>query len=211
MEIIEFEHPVARDILTGLRDRTTNSADFRMQARRLALMLAVETTRYLPTEPVQVETPLEATLGERLVEQPVLVPIMRAGMGMLEAFQIFLPGAPVGFVALRRDEETAEPIWFYRSLPDVRDRRMLILDPMLATGGTAEEVLADLFDRGADSAWLVCAVAAPEGISRLGHFDDLTIVTVSVDRELDEDWFIRPGLGDFGDRLYDGEPGNGQG
>mgnify|MGYP001091484183 CR=1 FL=1 len=211
MEIIEFEHPVARGILTRLRDRDTTPAEFRMLCRRLALMLGVEATRDLPTEPVSVETPLETTLGERLFEQPVIVPIIRAGMGMLEAFQIYLPGAPVGFVALRRDEETAEPIWFYRSLPDVRDRRVFILDPMLATGGTAEEVVADLFDRGADSAWLVCAVAAPEGISRLAHFDDLTIVTVSVDRELDEDWFIRPGLGDFGDRLYDGEIRNGQG
>jgi len=202
METIEFEHPVARDILTRLRDRGTGPDDFRKLSHRLGLMLAVEATRNLSTEPVSIETPMEATLGEICVNTPVLLPILRAGLGMLSPFQEILPESPVAFVALRRDENSGEAKWLYDSAQNLRGRDIIILDPMLATGGTAASVLGFLQEKGVNRIILVCIVAAPEGIFRLRQFGQLTVITAAVDRELDENWFILPGLGDFGDRLF---------
>jgi uracil phosphoribosyltransferase len=123
---------------------------------------------------------------------------------MLDAFQMLLPGSPVGFVAVRRDEETAAPVWFYDSVPEVDGRSVIILDPMLATGGTSGEVVEFLRSRGAGHLTLASIVAAPEGVAGLRRFEDLLVITASVDRDLDQRKFIRPGLGDFGDRLFSG-------
>ncbi len=202
METIEFEHPVARSILTMMRDRNTGSDQFRRLSFRLGLMLAVEATRNLATTPLQVDTPMEPTLGERCAELPVLLPVLRAGLGLLEPFRELLPDSPVAFVAVRRDEETGEPAWLYDSAPELRDRQVIILDPMLATAGTARSVIDYVIGKGARGITLVSVVAAPEGIYRLREYDDLTLITVSVDRELDDSWFILPGLGDYGDRLF---------
>ncbi len=205
MEIIEFEHPVARDILTSLRDRRTCSEEFRILTYRISLLLAVESTRNIPTLPVSVETPLEETLGEKCENCPVIIPILRAGLGMLDAFQEVIPSAPVSFVALRRDEKDAKADWLYESIQNLNRRDVLILDPMLATGGTAEQVIQYAIDAGAGSISLVSIVSSPEGVERLRRFENLTVITASVDRQLDENWYIRPGLGDFGDRLYHGK------
>jgi len=202
MEIIEFEHPVARDYVTRLRRRETSPAEFRACADRLAYMLAVEATRDLTTNPVEVDTPLERTLGEILTESPVIVPILRAGLGLLSAFQDILPDSQTAFIGVSRDHCTAEPVWHYSSVPVVSGKKAIVLDPMLATGGTASIVIDYLFQRKAAEVLLVSVVAAPEGIAKLRKFDNLTVITVCVDRELDSNWFIRPGLGDFGDRLY---------
>lgn len=202
METIEFEHPVARSILTMMRDRNTGSDHFRRLSFRLGLMLAVEATRNLGTTPLQVDTPMEPTLGERCAELPVLLPVLRAGLGLLEPFRELLPDSPVAFVAVRRDEKTGEPAWLYDSAPELRDRNVIILDPMLATAGTARSVIDYVTGKGAQGITLVSVVAAPEGIYRLREYDDLTLITVSVDRELDDSWFILPGLGDYGDRLF---------
>ena len=202
METIEFEHPVARSLLTRLRDRNTGSEEFCRLAVRLGYMLAVEATRNLGTMPLQVETPMETTLGEICAEVPVLMPVLRAGLGILPPFRELLPDSPVAFVGIRRDESTAEPEWLYDSIPDLSGRHVIVLDPMLATAGTASAVIEHLNERGASEITLVSVVAAPEGIHRLGGYDNLTVITVSVDRELDERWFILPGLGDFGDRLF---------
>lgn len=202
METIEFEHPVARDILTRLRDRRTGPDEFRKQTHRLGLMLAVEATRNLTTEPVSVETPMEETLGELCIPSPVLLPILRAGLGLLAPFQEILPDSPVAFAALRRDETTGKAAWLYDSAQNLRGRDVMILDPMLATGGTAASVMEFLSDKGVDQVILVSIVAAPEGIHRLREYESLTVITAAVDRELDENWFILPGLGDFGDRLF---------
>lgn len=202
MEMIEFEHPVARDFVTRLRRKGTPSVKFRAYANRLAYLLAVEATRDLRTLPAQVETPFESTLGEALVDPPVIVPVLRAGLGMLEAFQDLLPDSPVAFIGMSRDDATAKPALHYSYVPNVAGKKVIVLDPMLATGGTATAVLEYLFKKKASEIILVSVVAAPEGIAKLGVFDNLTVITVCVDRELDSNWYIRPGLGDFGDRLY---------
>ncbi len=202
MEMIEFEHPIARDFVTRLRRKNTPPVQFRAYASRLAYLLAVEATRDLSTVPAKIETPLEDTLGEVLVDPPIIVPILRAGLGMLEAFQDLLPDSQVAFIGMTRDEKTAEPVWHYSSLPNVAGRKVIVLDPMLATGGTAAAVMEYLFEKKASDVILVSVIAAPEGIARLGVFDNLRVITVCVDRELDSNWYIRPGLGDFGDRLY---------
>jgi len=202
MEMIEFEHPVARDFVTRLRRKEASPARFRAYANRLAYLLAVEATRDLSTAPAEVETPLETTLGEVLIDHPVIVPILRAGLGILEAFQDLLPDSQVAFIGISRNEATAEPVWHYSSIPNVAGKKVIVLDPMLATGGTAASVLEYLFAKKASEIVLVSVVAAPEGIARLEAFENLTVITVCVDRELDSSWYIRPGLGDFGDRLY---------
>lgn len=202
METIEFEHPLARSILTRMRDRDTGPDEFRRLAHRLGFMLAVEATRNIATAPLHVDTPMEPTLGETTLDSPVIMPVLRAGLGILAPFQELLPESEVAFVALRRDEGTGRPEWLYDSVPDLAGRQVIVLDPMLATAGTASAVIDFLAGAGVRETILVSIVAAPEGIHRLGAYDDLTVITVSVDRELDGNWFILPGLGDFGDRLY---------
>jgi uracil phosphoribosyltransferase len=202
MEIVEFEHPVARDFVTRLRRKDTTPAVFRDYAKKLAYLLAVQATRDLATIPDEIDTPLERTLGEIIASPPVIVPILRAGLGLLGAFQDMLPNSPVAFIGISRDESTALPIWHYSSVPDVAGKKTIVLDPMLATGGTAAAVIDYLFLKKASEVILVSVVAAPEGIAKLREFENLTVITVCVDRELDSKWFIRPGLGDFGDRLY---------
>jgi len=205
METIEFEHPVARSILTRLRNRKTPPDEFRKLAYRLGFMLAVEATRNLGTLPLSVETPMENTFGEECTDYPMLLPVMRAGLGLLEPFQELLPESPVAFIAMKRDEKTGKAEWLYDSIQNLRGRDLIILDPMLATAGTARSVIDYVLDKGAENITLISIVAAPEGIYRLRDYENLTFITVSVDRELDENWFILPGLGDFGDRLYKGK------
>jgi len=202
LKLVELDHPVARDLLTRMRDRRTPPAGFRVCAAGLSTLLAFEASRHLQTAPVEVETPMESTLGELLARQPVIVAILRAGLGMLGPFQAVLPLAPVGFVAVRRDEQTSKPIWFYDSVPDATGRQAIILDPMLATGGTSRGVVDFLFSKGAAAVVLASMVSAPEGIAKLSRHERLIVVTAAVDRDLDSRWFIRPGLGDCGDRLY---------
>ena len=205
METIEFEHPVARSLLTKLRERSTPPDEFRKLAYRLGFMLAVEATRNLRTLPLAVETPMENTLGEECAEYPMLLPVMRAGLGLLAPFQELLPESPVAFIAMKRDEKTGKADWLYDSIANLRGRDLIILDPMLATAGTARSVIDYVLAKGAVNITMVSIVASPEGIYRLRDYDNLTFITVSVDRELDENWFILPGLGDFGDRLYKGK------
>lgn len=205
METIEFEHPVARSILTKMRDCRTSTDEFNRLTYRLGFMMAVEATRNIGTLPLPVETPMEKTLGEKCTEYPVLLPVMRAGLGLLPPFRELLPESPVAFIAMRRDEKTGKAEWLYDSAHNLRGKDIIILDPMLATAGTATNVIDYVLEKGVEKVTLISIVAAPEGISRLRKYSNLTFITVSVDRELDKNWFILPGLGDFGDRLYQGE------
>jgi uracil phosphoribosyltransferase len=201
MEVVH--HPLVRHILTRLRDLTTEPAQFRALARQLTLLLAVEATRDLPLREQQVQTPLELAQGYALAQPIVAVPILRAGLGMLEAITELFTEVRVGYIGLERDEATAVARAYYCKLPPIGDSRVLLLDPMLATGGSAAQAIEVLLRAGARDIVHICVVAAPEGVRLLNErFPQVRIVAASLDRGLNDRKFILPGLGDFGDRLY---------
>jgi uracil phosphoribosyltransferase len=203
MALTVLEHALAAHLLTRLRDKTTPPEHFRSLTRSLTQILVVEATRNLPTRPVSVQTPLEETTGSDLATELVLVPVLRAGLGMLDAALSLLPAATVGYVGLERDEQTAIASSYYCKLPATEGRTALLLDPMLATGGSAAWAANQLYSSGAEQVILLCVVAAPQGVARLAEsFPTLHIITASLDRDLNDRKFILPGLGDFGDRLY---------
>jgi len=199
-----IDHPVAQDALASLRDKTTRSSHFRRLAHRISLILAAEATRALPTAQVTIDTPLETTTCQQLQADVVVVPVLRAGLGMLEAVLEILPYARVGHIGLQRDELTAVASQYYKKLPpDLSRSTALIIDPMLATGGSAVAAITMLQRAGAQDIRLICIVAAPEGIAEVERaHPGVHIFTPVIDRELNAHKFILPGLGDFGDRLY---------
>jgi uracil phosphoribosyltransferase len=196
--------PLSRHKLAVLRDERTPTPEFRQAMKELALIMVAEATRDMPTRPVQIRTPLAETAVEEISGPVCLVPVLRAGLGMLDGALALLPEATVGFMGLFRDEETAQPIEYYVNLPrNVEDYLVLVLDPMLATGGSLSATLTKLKDEGAT--WISClhAVAAVPGVERLTReHPDVRFYAAAVDPELDERSFIVPGLGDAGDRLY---------
>lgn len=205
MRIITLDHPLAFHKLALMRDRKTPVSLFRALVHELGLHLAIEATRATPTEEVAVETPLERTVCRRLPQlDPVIVPVLRAGLGLVDAFLTLVPTAKVGHLGLYRDHASLVPVPYYRNFPPLLDQRQVyILDPMLATGGSASEAIRQLKEAGARSITLVSVIAAPEGIARVtGDHSDLTVVVGAVDRQLNERGYILPGLGDAGDRLF---------
>jgi len=199
-----LEHPVLADRLSVLRDRETSHGDFRQALFEAAAIMAVEVARDLPVKEVEIETPLEATKGMRLRDEVAVVPVLRAGLGMVEGFLRLLPDARVGHVGIYRDEEEHVPIDYFERLPPrLPAAQVYVLDPMLATGGSAVHALHHLKRAGAKRLELVCLVSAPQGIEAVqASHPDVTIWTAAVDRELDENAYIRPGLGDAGDRVF---------
>lgn len=207
MPLTVVDHPLVAHLLTELRDRTTPPALFRAYTKRLTFALILEAVRDVPAVPREVDTPLERTAGAAMPDDLVAVPILRAGLGMLEAVVDLLPEVSVGYIGLERDHETLEPNSYYEKLPPVGGRRVLLLDPMLATGGSASKAIGNVKHRSPAEVRLVCIVAAPEGVDRLERdHPDVRIFTASLDRELNDHGYIMPGLGDFGDRLYGTEP-----
>jgi len=203
MQIEVVQHPLVKHILTRLRDASTEPAQFRALARQLTLLLAVEATRDLPVREHTVQTPLETTQGHSLAQPIVAVPILRAGLGMLEAITELFTEVRVGYIGLERDEATAIARAYYCKLPPIGASRVLLLDPMLATGGSAAQAIEVLLKAGAQDIVHICVVAAPEGVRLLNErFPQVRIVAASIDRGLNDRKFILPGLGDFGDRLY---------
>jgi len=198
------DHPVLHDILARLRDRTTTCDDFRILTKRISLLLVAEATRDIPTVSGTVETPLATAEARRVEDRVVAVPVLRAGLGMLEAFLDLVPSAHVGYFGLERDETTAIARRYYEKVPKNLDEAVVfLLDPMLATGGSAAHAVDGLHGMGARRVRLVSIVAAPEGVAYLqAAAPDVEIFTAVVDRGLDERKYIVPGLGDFGDRLY---------
>lgn len=197
------DHPLARHYLTHLRDETTSPALFRTLTGKLTTMLAVEATRSLRTESISIRTPLEQIDSESLAEDIVIVPILRAGLGMVEPIVALLPDVSVGYFGIERDEETAQASAYYYKLPPVAGKTVILVDPMLATGGTARWALKDLYALEPENVMLICVVAAPEGVAEVERdFPNLEIFTAALDRELNSRKYILPGLGDFGDRLY---------
>jgi uracil phosphoribosyltransferase len=202
--LIVVQHAVLADRLSVLRDRETSHGEFRQAMFEAAAILAVEAARELPVKDVEIETPLETTRGPRLRENVAVVPVLRAGLGMVEGFLRLLPDARVGHLGMYRDEDAHRPVdYFERLPPGLPDARVFVLDPMLATGGSAVHALHHLKKAGATRLELVCLVAAPEGIRAVqAEHPEVLIWTAAVDRELDERAYIRPGLGDAGDRVF---------
>jgi uracil phosphoribosyltransferase len=203
MTVRVVDHPLAQHLLAVLRDESTEPAAFRVASRKLATALVLEATADLPTETFSVATPLEETEGSRLDRPIVLVPILRAGLGLLEGIVDLFPEVRVGYIGLERDEATFKATEYYSKLPRLDDASVFVIDPMLATGGSASAALAAVKRAGAKSVRMVCVVAAPEGVELLEReHPDVDVFTASVDRELNDTAYILPGLGDFGDRLY---------
>ena len=192
------------DRLSVLRDRNTPHGAFRQAVYEASAIMAVEVARELPIREVEIQTPLEATRGARLAEEVAVVPVLRAGLGMVDGFLRLLPDARVGHVGIYRDEEEHVPVHYYERLPPgLPDARVYVLDPMLATGGSAVGALHNLKRAGARQLELVCLVAAPQGLAAVeAEHPEVPIWTAAVDRELDENAYIRPGLGDAGDRVF---------
>lgn len=198
------DHPLMETSIVALRDTETNTDTFRRHARLLTLILAFHVLEDLPTREVVVRTPLETTSGKVVDRSVIFVPVLRAGLAMLDAMSDFVPGSKVGFVGLERDERTAIAHSYYQKLPaQLADAEAIILDPMLATGGSALATVELLKKNRASSIRLACVVAAPEGIALLRQrHPDVRITTAVVDRALNDRKFILPGLGDFGDRYF---------
>jgi uracil phosphoribosyltransferase len=198
------EHAVLADRLSVLRDRDTAHGTFRQALFEASAIMAVEVARELPLREVSIETPLEPASGRRLRDEVAVVPVLRAGLGMVEGFLRLLPEARVGHVGVYRDEEAFVPVEYYERLPPRLDTaHVYVLDPMLATGGSAVHALRHLKRAGARRLELVCLVAAPEGLEAVGSaHPDVPIWLAAVDRELDANAYIRPGLGDAGDRVF---------
>jgi uracil phosphoribosyltransferase len=204
MDVRVVDHPLARTRLTTLRDERTDNAAFRAALRDLTLMLVYEATRDAPTEAVAVRTPLADTTGCRLANPPLLVPVLRAGLGMVDQAHALIPEARVGFVGVARDEETHSPTPYLESLPDdLSGQPVLVLDPMLATGGSMAHIVGLLKARNADDITAVCVVVAPEGVAALEPIaPDMRVFTATIDERLNEIAYIVPGLGDAGDRQF---------
>ncbi len=207
MRVHVADHPLITHKLTVLRDENTPSPVFRALTEELVTLLAYEATRGVRVEEVEVKTPVTTTTGLAISQpRPLVVPILRAGLGMLEGMVKLLPTAEVGFLGMVRNEETLEPTTYAERLPDdLSDRQCFVLDPMLATGGSLGAAIDFLFQRGAVDVTAICLLAAPEGIAALEKATggrDVTIVLGAMDERLDENGYIVPGLGDAGDRLY---------
>jgi uracil phosphoribosyltransferase len=207
MSVTVVEHPLASHLLLALRDRTTPPALFRSITKRLTTLLMIEATKDLPTADRTVSTPLEETTGRSLAQPIVAVPILRAGLGMLDAVVELFPEVRVGYLGLERDEATFQPSEYYAKLPSLEDATTFVLDPMLATGGSASAALESVKKAGAADVRMVSVVSAPEGVKVLADdHPDVDIVTAGLDRELNSTAYILPGLGDFGDRLFGTQP-----
>lgn len=199
-----LKHPLAFHIVTHLRDKTTKPATFRTLTYQLSLLLAVEATRDLAVDEKAIETPLESTKGRVLSHMPlVVVPIFRAGLAMVQPFLDMFPDANVGYIGLERDHATATARNYYCKLPPLTGGRVFVVDPMVATGGSAAQALTLVKKHGAADPKLVCIVAAPEGLEEVHrHHPDVPVYAAALDRTLNARKYILPGLGDFGDRLY---------
>ena len=199
-----LDHPLAAHIITHLRDQTTKPATFRTLAYQISLLLAIEATSDIATEEKQIATPLEPVTGRVLAHEPlVVVPILRAGLGMLQPFTDIFPDVSVGYIGLERDHATAKARSYYCKLPPLAGRHVFAVDPMLATGGSAAQALTVLKQNGAVNPALICIVSSPEGVAEVERqHPGTTIHTAAHDRALNAQKYILPGLGDFGDRLY---------
>lgn len=201
---ILVNHPLLKRDITLLRDETTNCENFRFAVNRISNVLAVEISKNFSLKKIEVQTPLEKTTGEIIEQDIVLVPVLRAGLGMVDGFLQLIPDAKVGHIGLERNEETLKPATYYYNTPaDLDKSEVVLLDPMLATGGSASAAINFLKEQGAGDLSFACILAAPEGVQNLQvHHPDVKIYGAALDRELNEKGYILPGLGDAGDRTF---------
>lgn len=207
MRVTVLDHPLVAHKLSVLRDKSTPSPVFRQLVEELVTLLAYEATREVRVEPITIQTPVAQTQGVGLSRpRPLVVPILRAGLGMLEGMTRLIPTAEVGFLGMARDDTTLDIITYAERLPeDLTGRQVYVLDPMLATGGTLREAIKFLYRRGAEQITCVCLLAAPEGLAKIEEElgdAEVNLVLAAIDERLDENAYIVPGLGDAGDRLY---------
>ncbi|MAT59015.1 MAG: uracil phosphoribosyltransferase [Ignavibacteriae bacterium] len=198
------ENPLIKRDITYLRNKETKEYQFRLALRRIAYSLVSEISKKFELEEIEVETPLETTKGYKITKQIVLVPVLRAGLSLVNSFIDMIPDAKVGHIGLQRDEETLQPVdYYYKTPKDLNQSKVIVLDPMLATGGSASAALSFLKERGANDLIFCCLISAPEGVKKLSkNHPEVPIYTAAYDRELNENGFILPGLGDAGDRTY---------
>jgi len=208
VDVLVVDHPLARTRLTALRDERSDSGAFRAALHELTTMLVYEAARSLAVESFRIQTPVDETDGFRVTDPPLLVPVLRAGLGMSDAALALLPESSMGFVGLARDEETFAPRAYLESLPtDLAGIPVMVLDPMLATGGSLEHCVRLIAERGCTDITVVCVLAAPEGIARLDASGlPIRLITAAIDDRLNDRAFIVPGLGDAGDRQFGGMP-----
>lgn len=204
-KVVEVNHPLVQHKLSFIRRKDTGSKDFRNLVSEVSMLLAYEVTRDLPVEDVEIETPICKAICKRLSGKKLaIVPILRAGLGMVDGMLNLIPAAKVGHIGMYRDEETLKPVEYFCKLPeDIADRQVIVVDPMLATGGSAIDALNLLKERGAKSLRLACLISSPEGIKAIQEaHPDVDIYIAAIDEKLNEKGYIVPGLGDAGDRLF---------
>lgn len=204
MDIHVIDHPLIQHKLTLMRKKETSSNDFRKLLKEITLLMGYEITRDLAMEDIEIETPLEKIVGKRVAGKKVgIVPILRAGFGMVEGLTELMPSARIGVIGLYRDPVTAKPVEYYCKLPGVEGRSFILIDPMLATGGSAIAAIDMMKAKGAKNIKFMCLVAAPEGVAEVNKYHpDVPIYTAALDRQLNEKKYILPGLGDAGDRIF---------
>ena len=203
MEVFHLQHSLSEHYLTILRDKTTESEQFRDSARKIAILLLMEATKNLSTMDKNIDTPLAKFSGKEIEQGSVAVPVLRAGLGLLDGIQSLMPNLSVGYIGVQRNEETSNPEDYYCKLPDLKNKNIFVLEPMLATGGSLSFAVSQVKDAGGNNISALCVVSAPEGIERLEkEHPDIKLYTAAIDDELNESWYIVPGLGDMGDRLF---------
>ena len=204
MAVFELKHPLIEHKLTNLRNKNTDTKLFRESLNEIAGLMVYEATKHLPLKEIETETPIMKTRTKVLDEPITLVPILRAGLGMIDGIQQLLPNAKVGHLGVYRNEETLEPVYYYAKMPsNVTESQVFVVDPMLATGGSAVYAIDYLKEQGVTDIIFMCLVAAPDGIAKLlNKHPDVPIYTAKIDQGLNEDGYIYPGLGDCGDRIF---------
>ena len=203
MEIIELKHPLSQHYLTILRDKNTTFETFRLAASKLSYLLIIEATKDLQLDAKEIETPLVATQGKQLSSNTVAVSVLRAGLGLIDGPKDLIPNMTFGYIGVQRNEETAEPENYYENLPEINNKDVFILEPMLATGGSLSFAIDTVKKYTPRKLYALTVIASPEGISYISEkHPDVTLLTASVDEKLNENYYIVPGLGDMGDRLF---------
>ena len=203
MQLIEISHPLKDHYLTNLRDKNTDFDTFRDSASKLSYFLVVEATKHLTTLSKEIDTPLTKTKGVQIENNSVAISVLRAGLGLMDGVQQLIPNISFGYIGVQRNEETAQPENYYEKLPDLVDKNVFILEPMLATGGSLSFAIETVKKYNPKNIHALTVISAPEGINKIKeNHPDITLVTASIDEKLDDNWYIVPGLGDMGDRLF---------